>query len=125
VLGSAPIIQTEWTASFLDKEPESRKEKAINLAKQHGYKIKPLNVNYSEGYLAISKMMTTLTAPLTGIKGLGDSAFEQILLHRPFNTVEEMLFHPEVKYNKLNKKAFDVLCRAGALDDLMDEEVHR
>ena len=35
----------EWMASFLDKEPESRKEKAINLAKQHGYEIKPLNIN--------------------------------------------------------------------------------
>ena len=38
---------TEWTAAFLDKEPESRKEKAINLAKQHGFNIKPLNINYS------------------------------------------------------------------------------
>ena len=113
-------FQTEWTASFLDKEPESRKEKAINLAKQHGYKIRPLHVNYSEDTWRIEDD-ETLIAPLTGIKGLGDSAFEQILLHRPFNTVEEMLFHSEVKYNKLNKKAFDVLCRAGALDDLMDE----
>ena len=43
------------------------------------------------------------------------------MLHRPFNTIEEMLFHPEVKYNKLNKKAFDVLCRAGAMNDLIDE----
>tara|TARA_R110000824_G_scaffold6012_4_gene27618 strand:- start:431 stop:3886 length:3456 start_codon:yes stop_codon:yes gene_type:complete len=113
-------FQTEWAASFLDKEPESRKEKAINLVKQHGYKIKPLNINYSEDTWRIEDN-ETLVAPLTGIKGLGDAAFEQILLHRPFNSVEEMLFNSEVKYNKLNKKAFDVLCRAGALDDLMDE----
>ena len=110
----------EWMASFLDKEPESRKEKAINLAKQHGYEIKPLNVNYSEDTWKIEGE-DTLVAPLTTIKGLGDSAFEQIVLHRPFNTIEEMLFHPEVKYNKLNKKAFDVLCRAGAMNDLIDE----
>ena len=105
--------QTEWVASFLDKEPESRKEKAINLAKQHGYKIKPLNV-ITLRTLGVSKTMILLSLHLTGIKGLGDSAFEQILMHRPFNTVEEMLFHPDVKYAKLNKKAFDVLCRAGA-----------
>ncbi len=110
----------EWMASFLDKEPETRKEKAINLAKQHGYDIKPLNVNYSEGSWKIEDNQT-LIAPLTTIKGLGDSALEQIMLHRPFNTIEEMLFHPEVKYNKLNKKAFDVLCRAGAMNDLIDE----
>ena len=29
--------KAEWTASFLDREPETRKEKAINLAKQHGF----------------------------------------------------------------------------------------
>jgi DNA polymerase III alpha subunit len=107
-------------ASFLDKEPESRKEKAINLAKQHGYEIKPLNINYSEDTWKIQDN-TTLVAPLTTIKGLGTSAYEQIIMHRPFNTAEEMLFHPDVKYNKLNKKAFDVLCRAGAMNDLIDE----
>ena len=110
----------EWVASFLDREPETRKEKAINLAKQHGYDIKPLNVNYSEGSWKIQDDKT-LVAPLTTIKGLGVSALEQIMSHRPFNTVEEMLFHPDIKYAKLNKKAFDVLCRAGAMNDLIDE----
>ena len=68
--------KAEWIASFLDKEPESRKEKAINLAKQHGYKIKPLNINYSESTWKIEGD-DTLIAPLTGIKGFCDAAFEQ------------------------------------------------
>jgi len=104
----------------LDKEPESRKEKAINLAKQHGYKIKPLNINYSESTWKIEGE-DTLIAPLTGIKGFGDAAFEQVLQHRPFDTIDELLFHDDVKYSKLNKKALDVLCRSGALEDLIDE----
>jgi len=112
--------KSEWLASFLDKEPESRKEKAINLAKQHGFKIKPLNINYSEATWRIEGE-DTLIAPLTGIKGFGDAAFEQVMLHRPFNTIDELLFHDEVKYSKLNKKALDVLCRAGAMNDLIDE----
>ena len=112
--------KAEWVASFLDKEPESRKEKAINLAKQHGYKIKPLNINYSESTWKIEGE-DTLIAPLTGIKGFGDAAFEQVMLHRPFDTIDELLFHDDVKYSKLNKKALDVLCRAGALNDLIDE----
>ena len=29
----------EWMAAFLDKEPESRKEKAINIAKKFGFKL--------------------------------------------------------------------------------------
>ena len=113
-------FQPEWTASFLDKEPERRKEKAINLAKQHGFKIKPLNINYSESTWKIVDD-NTLVAPLTTIKGLGDAAMDQIMKNRPFNTIEEFLFNENVVYSKLNKKALDVLCRAGALEDLIDD----
>ena len=111
---------TEWMAAFLDKEPESRKEKAINLAKQHGYKIKPLNINYSEMTWKIIDD-ETLVAPLTTIKGLGEKAIDQILANRPFRTVEDLLFNDNVVYSKLNKKALDVLCRGGALKDLIDD----
>ena len=37
----------EWMAAFLDKEPETRKEKAINIAKKFGFDIAPLDVNKS------------------------------------------------------------------------------
>lgn len=46
---------------------------------------------------------------------------DQILMHRPFNTVEQFLFHEKVRYSKLNKKALDVLCQAGALSTLQDD----
>ena len=110
----------EWVASFLDKEPETRKEKAINLAKQHGYNIQPLNVNHSHRAWEILDD-STLIAPLTTIKGLGDKAIDQILAHRPFNTIEDFLFSEDIVYSKLNKKALDALCRAGAMKDLQDD----
>tara|TARA_R100001510_G_C7656284_1_gene216136 strand:+ start:2731 stop:6177 length:3447 start_codon:yes stop_codon:yes gene_type:complete len=112
---------SEWLAAFLDKEPETRKERAISMAKSFGYKVEPLNVNTSGTVWEISEDNTTLIQPLTSIKGLGDVAIQQIIEHRPFNNVEEFLFHPEVKYSKLNKKALDALCRAQALNDLVDE----
>ena len=111
---------TEWVASFLDKEPESRKEKAINLAKQHGYSIQPLSVNKSGRTWEILDE-TTLVAPLTTIKGLGDKAIDQILAHRPFETIEEFLFHDEIVYSKLNKKCLDALARSGAMRELQDD----
>ena len=40
-----------------------------------------------------------------------------ILLHN----IEEFLFHDDIVYSKLNKKALDVLCRSGALNNLMDD----
>ena len=111
----------EWMAAFLDKEPDSRKEKAIGVAKSMGFKIEPLNVNTSGKVWEISEDGKTLIQPLTSIKGLGDSAMDQILMHRPFNTIEEFLFHDDIVYSKLNKKALDVLCLAGALKPLQDD----
>ncbi len=110
----------EWMAAFLDKEPESRKEKAIAIAKQFGFKVEPLDVNKSGEVWEISEDGKILIQPLTSIKGLGGAAMEQILEHRPFSKVEDFLFNEEMVYSKLNKKALDVLCRAGALKCLMD-----
>ena len=112
---------SEWLAAFLDKEPEKRKERAIATAKSMGYNVEPLNVNTSGTMWEVGSDGKTLIQPLTSIKGLGDVAIEQIIEHRPFNTVEEFLFHPEVRYSKLNKKALDALCRAQALTDLVDD----
>jgi len=111
---------SEWMASFLDKEPEGRKEKAINIAKSLNFSIEPLNVNTSGMTWQISDDGQTLIQPLTSVKGLGEKAIEQIITHRPFNAIEEFLFNEEIVYSKLNKKALDVLVRAQALNCLMD-----
>ena len=111
----------EWAAAFLDKEPEARKEKAINIAKRYGFEITPLDINKSGTVWEISDDGKTLIQPLTSIKGLGMSAIEQILDNRPFTNAEDLLFREEVSYSKFNKKALDALCRAGALDNLMDD----
>ena len=112
---------TEWLAAFLDKEPETRKERAISTAKSFGYNVEALNVNTSGVVWEIKEDGKTLVQPLTSIKGLGSVAIQQIIKHRPFNTIEEFLFHDKVKYSKLNKKALDALCRAQALNDLVDD----
>lgn len=112
---------SEWVAAFLDKEPESRKEKAINIAKSLGFTIAPLNVNASGTVWDISADGKTLIQPLTSIKGLGEAAIKQILDNRPFETVEDFIFNEDITYSKLNKKALDVLCRGNALNDLVDE----
>jgi len=113
--------EPEWIASFLDKEPESKKERTINITKQFGYKIEPIHINKSGAVWEISEDGKTLIQPLTSIKGLGEKAIEQIISNRPFNTVEEFLFSEEIAYSKLNKKALDVLVRAEALNALVDE----
>lgn len=111
----------EWLAAFLDKEPETRKEKAISIAKGMGFEIMPLNINLSGDVWDISEDGKTLIQPLTSIKGFGDKAMKEVLDHRPFHTIEEFLFHPRVVYSKLNKRNIDVLCRSGALSTLRDD----
>jgi len=111
----------EWMAAFLDKEPETRKEKAINIAQKFGFDIAPLDINKSGVVWEISDDGKTLIQPLTSIKGFGMAAIEQVLNHRPFATAEELLFNEEVVYSKLNKKCLDALCRGGALGSLLDD----
>ena len=112
---------SEWMAAFLDKEPEKRKEKAINIAKSFGFNLEKLNVNTSGRVWEISEDGKTLIQPLTSIKGLGETAIEQILTHRPFETIDDLLFREGIIHSKLNKKALDVMCRAGALDTIRDD----
>ena len=107
-----------WTAAFLDKEPESRKEAAISLAQKHGFNIKDININTSTAQWEIADDGKTLIQPFSSIKGLGDKAVEQIINNRPYTSVEELLFDGK---SKLNKKSLDVLCRSGALDSLIDD----
>lgn len=111
----------EWMAAFLDKEPETRKEKAINIAKAAGFGVREIDVNSSGRVWEISPDGKTLIQPLSAIKGLGDAAITQILNNRPFNTVEEFLFSDSIVYSKLNKKTLDVMARCGALNSLMDD----
>ena len=112
--------QSEWLAAFLDKEPESRKEKAINIAKSLGFGIRELDINSSGRVWEISQDGKVLIQPLSSIKGLGDAAIDQIVAHRPFLKIEDFLFSEDIVYSKLNKKALDVLCRAGAMGELID-----
>lgn len=113
-------FEPEWLAAFLDKEPEDRKEQAISIAKSIGYNIEPLDINKSGKMWDISQDGKTLIQPLTDIKGFGDSALEQVLNNRPFFNAEDLLFRDGVVYSKLNKKSLDALCRAGALDKIID-----
>ena len=110
----------EWMAAFLDREPESRKEKAIALVRAQGYKIENVDINKSGLTWEVAEDGKTLRQPLTSIKGLGEKAVKQIMNNRPFNTLEGLLFNENIVYSKLNKKALDVLIRSQAMNSLMD-----
>tara|TARA_R110001583_G_scaffold26294_3_gene94715 strand:- start:3592 stop:7017 length:3426 start_codon:yes stop_codon:yes gene_type:complete len=111
----------EWMAAYLDKEPEGKKERAINIVRSLGYRVELPDINKSGSVWEIGEDGKTFIQPLTSIKGLGDKAVEQIVANRPFRTIEEFLFNENIVYSKLNKKSLDVLVRSQALNCLMDE----
>ena len=111
--------QDEWVSAFLDHEPEKRKEAAINIARSFGYEVAPLDINTSGTRWEVKD--GKLVSPLTTIKGLGEAAIEEIIRKRPFSSVEDLLFDKGVVARKVNKKSLDAMCRAGAMESLMDE----
>jgi DNA polymerase-3 subunit alpha len=111
----------QWMAAFLDKEPEDRKEAAISIAKSFNFNIKKLDINTSTMEWEVGEDEKTLIQPLASIKGLGDAAITEIMKYRPFKSVEDLLFHPDVSYSKFNKKALDSLTRSEALNNLVDK----
>lgn len=105
-------FEPEWLASFLDKSEDKDKENIINIIKSFGYSIKEVDINISSNMWEISQNKKSFIQPLTFIKGLGEIAFKEILENRPFEKIEDLLFNKNIKYNKLNKKTLDVLCRS-------------
>ena len=111
----------EWMAAMLTVEPETKKAKAVSIAKNFGFDIAKLNVNTSGISWDISEDGKTLIQPLTSVKGLGEAAIKQIIDNRPFQNIEDFLFNENIVYSKLNKKCLDVLVRSGALNCLIDD----
>jgi len=110
----------EWFCAYLNEQPEEKRIRAIGTAKSMGFEIIPVDINSSGVSWEPSKSDKSLIQPLLSIKGLGEKAVEQIILNRPFKTVEDLLFNEKIKYAKLNKRALDVLIRSGACDNIKD-----
>jgi DNA polymerase III subunit alpha len=114
---------SEWMAAFLDKEPEDKKERAINIARSLGFKIESVSINMSGRNWEIDNNdERALIQPLSCIKGLGDAAIDQIINNRPFNSIEDILLNDNVAYNKLNKGRFDALIKGQAVNFLLEKD---
>ncbi len=109
----------EWAVAFLSREPEDKKEKALSIVKSLGFTIEPLDINTSGADWEI-KDDHTLVQPLSSIKGMGPMAVEEVLKHRPFKKIEEVLFNDNIAYMQLNRAKLDVLTRSGAMNSLID-----
>jgi DNA polymerase III alpha subunit len=92
----------------------------LQKQKGAGFTVEKININSSGRRWEMSQDGQTLYQPLSSIKGLGDAAIGEIMANRPFHKVEDLIFSEDISYSKLNKRALDVLCRAQALNSLVD-----
>jgi len=111
----------EWCAAFLNKNLEKKEKEmiAISLVRKAGFEIAPADINKSIDKWIPKDDGKTLLQPLTSIKGVGEKALDEIMLYRPFNSIEELMFNKDMKYGKVNKRVIGSLIKAQALDSIM------
>ncbi len=107
--------EKEWLATILQSENGNPKgiAKAISEIKTYGYKIAPVDINFSGIDWNFSDELNAFVPPLTSLKGVGDKAVEEIFNFRPYKNLNELFYNEEGewKHSKLNKSAFESLCK--------------
>ncbi len=116
--------ETDWLSTILETEKAdpSKMAKAISEVKSYGYKFSPIDVNYSGDEWYYSPELKAFVPPLSSLKGTGDKATEEIMEHRPYRNLDELLFTAdgEWKHSKMNKASFGSLCKMEAFGSLED-----
>lgn len=113
--------EIQWLTAYLESSshtPDARAE-AFGEIKKMGYKIVPIDVNHattSWTSLPGKKFMPSFLS----CKGVGDSAAQEILEHRPYASIEDVLWNEDGswKHSKFNKRALEALIRIGGLSSL-------
>jgi len=117
--------EEQWLSAYLESMSHSpdQRAKAFGEARALGYQIVPVDVSYatvSWRVLPGKKLMPSITS----IKGVGDSAIEELeemrRSARPPKTIEELLYNEDGTWrpSKFNRKALEALIKVRAFDSL-------
>lgn len=115
-------FEPEWLCSYVESmlgDPDSRR-RAISEIKAMGYEVAKVDINRSSKEWEISDDGRTFYPSFLTVKGMGVSAINEILVHRPYRKLEDLLWHEDTtwKHSKFNAKALDALIRVGAFDSM-------
>ena len=114
--------EKEWLATILQSENNNPKglQKSITEIKSYGFKFAAPDVNYSGTEWEYSDEAQAFVPPLSSVKGVGNTAMEEIMLMRPYSSVTDLLYNDEGawKHSKMNKTAFKSLCSIEAFGSL-------
>ena len=122
--------ETDWLATVLQSEngnPDGLK-KSIGEIKSFGYKFQAADINYSGDVWNYSEVLQAFVPPLSSIKGVGDTAMDEIMHNRPYKSLDDLLYdgEGEWRHSKVNKTALRALCMIealGSLKELRDRKI--
>jgi DNA-directed DNA polymerase III PolC len=113
--------EEQWMSAYLEaysKTPVKR-AKAFGEARALGYTIVPIDINHANlGWTVLpgKKLMPSMTS----VKGVGDTAVEELMSMRPIDNIEDLLWNEDGTWrpSKFNKKAMEALIKVGAFDSV-------
>ena len=116
---------TEFMCALLNSEdPNSDKSQGyLEECKRMGIKVIPPDVRISRKEYVVKKPGVIVTG-LSSIKGMGDSAVENILENKPYVTMSDFLLRTTAR--TVNKRAIQALAKSGGFDsfDLTRKDIH-
>ena len=113
--------EAEWLCTYLESMSANSEDrsKAFAEAKNLGYTIKSVDINQS-GREWTSLPDKILVQSFCTIKGVGEAAVNEIMLQRPYNTIEDLLWKTDGswKHSKFNKRVFESLIKTFSFDSM-------
>lgn len=120
----ATYYEKDWLATCLQSDNTAAEKLAVVMTeiKQQGYQIAPPDINYSGNVWNWSDDLQSFVPPLSSLKGIGDTAMEEIIAGRPYKTLDQLLFDEEGKWyhSKMNRRAFEALISMESFSSLKE-----
>lgn len=115
-------FEAEWLCAYAEEyasESDKKRARALSEIKALGYELVSVDVNLANKTWTIlpgKKFMPSFTT----LKGVGDAAVEEIIRHRPYHTVEDMLWNEDGtwKHSKFNKRVMETFIKVGAFESM-------
>lgn len=114
--------EEEWLCTYLESMSDNSEDRAraFSEAKNLGYSIKSVDINHSGREWTSINGEKTLVQSFKTIKGVGEAAVNEIMLYRPYNSIEDLLWKQDGtwKHSKFNKKSFENLIKTFSFDSM-------
>lgn len=114
--------EPEWLCAYMESmigNPDDRSQ-AISDVKKMGYNIGNVDINLSTNQWSIDSERKILIPSFNTIKGVGETAIEEITSRRPYKSIEEMLWNDDGHWrpSKFNRRALEALIQANAFESM-------